>query len=263
MHLIDRIRRINRYYGKLGLSIGNFEGFHRGHLKIIGSLINECRRMGLFSAVITFKEHPLTVLNGYEPEKLYAAADKIECFKKSGIDLLFYIDFSPAFAATSPADFLKELRTQLNPKLLCLGTSFRFGRDNSGDLSFIAEMSENIGYTLLPVEEVMYGEAVISSTRIRSEIKRGKFRQVAEMLGRRYTVYLKGKKSLHTFISNIAIPKGGAFSGEMEDLKTGERHREVLQVAEDAFIPSMQRKYCEDRIYQFSFDADDTGDSES
>jgi hypothetical protein len=73
-------------------------------------------------------------------------------------------------------------------------------------------------------------------------------------------VYLEGQKFFHTFISNVAIPKGGTYSGDMEDLQTGERRREVFQVVEGVFIPSLHNDYQKERIYQFSFDAEEACD---
>ena len=72
MYISERIKRVDRFYGKIGLTIGNFEGHHRGHVEILGSLVKESRKRGLYSAVITFKEHPLKILGGVDPEKLWA-----------------------------------------------------------------------------------------------------------------------------------------------------------------------------------------------
>jgi len=257
MHVVEKIHRIEEFYGRLGLTIGNFEGFHRGHLKIIQSLISECRGRGLSSAVITFKDHPLKVLSGCEPEKLCAAADKIRCFKKSGIDLLFYVDFSPSLAATSPNRFILELHKKLYLKLLCLGKGIRFGKDNKGDIPFLETCSSNLGFTLVPVEEAIYRNQPISSTRIRAAIKDGRFTQVYDMLGREYSVYLEldeGSKALRPFIAHMAFPESGLFSGLIEHVGTGERYPEKIRIEHGRFVPVQHHDYLNTQLYRFFFD---------
>ena len=101
MYINELIKKVDGFYGKIGLTIGNFEGHHRGHAEILGSLVNESRKRGLYSAVITFKEHPLKILRGVDPEKLWTPCEKIVSFKKAGIDLLFYIDFTKNISSTS------------------------------------------------------------------------------------------------------------------------------------------------------------------
>ena len=263
MYIIENIRRIEPFHGRVGLSIGNFEGFHRGHVKIIKRLINECKKLKLFSAVITFKQHPLKVLSGYEPEKLCAAADKIWCFKKSGIDLLIYIDFSPEFSATSPLDFLIQLRKSLSPRILCLGSSFRFGKNNEGNLQLLLDTSEEFQYKLISVDEVLYIGKPVSSTRIRNAIKEGKIKLATDLLGRQYSVYLaaeSGNTLMKTFISNVAVPLTGKYSGKIEGLTTKELCSESFKISNKSFSPVSKDKYVNNQIYQFYFDPIDAGE---
>jgi FAD synthase len=266
MRLVERIEIIEGYEGKLGLSIGNFEGFHRGHLKILNTLIVGCRNMGLFSAAVTFKEHPLKVLSGYEPEKLCSPADKIGCFERSGIDLLFSIDFSRRFAQTPPVDFIRELDRKLRPRLLCVGSSFRFGKGNEGNISLLEKLSREFGYLLLSVEEELYEDEPISSTRIRGAIKLGRFRHVFEMLGRVYSVYLvreEGAAALHTFVPNLALPAHGVFTGTVrtggEGVQCEEtgRWEESFRLDSGLFFPVRHDRYRPGMHYQFSFDPED------
>ena len=89
MYIVERIRKMDDFHGSVGLTIGNFEGFHRGHREIITTLITQSRRHGLYTAVITFKEHPLKILRGTEPEQLSLPHEKLVKLRKAGIDLLF------------------------------------------------------------------------------------------------------------------------------------------------------------------------------
>lgn len=263
MHIIERITRIDPFFGRIGLSIGNFEGFHRGHIKIIARLIAESRKKNLLSTVITFKQHPLKILSGKEPQKLWAPCDKIESFKKAGIDLLIYIDFSPAFSATMPLDFITELKKNLSPRLLCLGSSFRFGKKNAGDLKLLANVSLRFQFQLVSVDEVLLHDVPVSSTRIRNAVKAGKIGLAENMLGRKYSVYLVNdpeNSMLNPFISNVALPAEGLFSGEIENLRTKQKRAETFNIVNGCFQPVSKEKFQNNQLYEFYFDR--TGGSE-
>lgn len=242
----------------IALTVGNFEGFHRGHLKIIKTLIAESRKRGLFSSVITFKKHPMTVIFGIEPEKLIAPSEKIEFFQKEGIDLLFNIDFSREFSETMPLDFLRNLKEVLSPKLYCLGSSFRFGKHNLGDIELIKKSASVFNYELVSVKDMLLYDLPISSTRIRSAIKEGQFVLVEKLLGRRYGVYLEPdqgvKGGLRSFISNTALPDYGRFSGEIVDLIARKKKREIVNVSNSIFLNSYRNSVKDDTLYKYYFE---------
>lgn len=258
MYIIESIKRVDDFFDRIGLTIGNFEGFHRGHLKILNTLISESKRRGLFPSVLTFREHPLKVLKGEEPEKLQAPGDKIEELRREGIEFLIYIDFTKEFAGTEPFDFLLELRKTLSPKLYCLGKGFRFGKGNTGDISLIKKNALLLNYDVTLVDEVNLYGSPISSTRIRKAIISGQMELVTELLGRRYSVYLitdslKRPRVLHPFIPNTALPKNGSFSGEMESLKTGVKASLTLSLSREITILKEKEEIEEGELYRFYF----------
>jgi riboflavin kinase/FMN adenylyltransferase len=257
VYIVERISRIVPYFGKIGLSIGNFEGFHRGHTRIIECLVKESRKRNLYSAIITFKQHPLRILAGREPERLWAPGDKLISFKNAGIDLLIYIEFSREFSSKLPLDFIIDLNQKLSPNLLCLGGNFRFGRDNSGDIQFLQSISQRFQYKLIAIDEVLLEGMPISSTRIRNAVKAGNMQNTASMLGRKYSVHLKkekGKSQLKPFISNVALPKRGSFSGEIENLQTRKTSRELFLIEDNTLQSSCNENYIENQLYKFYFD---------
>ena len=257
MHISESIKRIDRFYGKIGLTIGNFEGHHRGHAEILGSLVKESSKRGLYSAAITFKEHPLKILKGADPEKLWAPCEKIYSFKKAGIDLLLYIDFSKNFSSKVPSDFLHELDISLKPKLYCLGSSFRFGKDNIGDVKLIEQLSGKFQFDLIPVDDVLFHDAAVSSTRIRQAVKSGNIELAGELLGRKYSVHLVGSPedpfALEPFISNYALPCEGLYSGKLVCLNTNESSTENMKIRDNCFQSDNIRKYRAGYLYKYYF----------
>jgi FAD synthase len=220
MHICERLKPIEPYSGRLGLTIGNFEGFHRGHREIVDTLVRTCRAQGLYSAVVTFSQHPVSVLAGREPERLWSPTEKIRCFQEAGIDLLLSLDFTPEFAALTPGGFLDALAGALSPKVLCLGAHFRFGRGNAGDVAFLEKSAGACGFTLVTVEDYLVDGAPVSSTRTREAVKKGNIRLATELLGRRYCVNLipleGGGKVLIPYIEHSAVPARGRYRGVME-----------------------------------------------
>ncbi len=227
VYIIEVIKRMEEFHGKVALTIGNFDGFHRGHLRILRTLVQTSKDRGLLPTVLTFKQHPLSVLLNKKPEKLSAPSDKIIMFEEEGIELLLYVDFSRQFADLDALSFLSFLKSTLGPGLYCLGQAFRFGRGNQGDTDFLREYGPQFGYELILVDDVSWGELPVSSTRIRNEVKKGNFELVKNLLGKRYYVYLVHVQSdsfvFSSFFTDWALPVEGRFSGCLEDMHTGRR----------------------------------------
>jgi riboflavin kinase / FMN adenylyltransferase len=263
VHIVERLERVEDFYGKTGLTIGNFEGYHRGHREIVGRLVSESRARGLHPAVITFKRHPLAVLAGKEPERLWSPSDKIIRMRDEGISLLVYIDFSPEFAGMSPVDFLEMLGETLGPKLLCLGSNFKFGRENKGNIGFLASVSSRYGFELIAVDDLRHRGRPISSTRIREAVKAGDFPLVTELLGRMYSVRLvpekDGGKSLVPAGGGCALPRDGTYTGELEDLGgtggSAPAERVRMAIRGGCFRPEREIKLSPEGFYRFFFDA--------
>jgi len=227
MYIVETIKKLEYFYGKVALTIGNFEGFHRGHLSIVHTLVQEAKNRGLLPAVLTFKEHPLSILLDKRPEKLSAAPDKIVMFMDEGIKLLLYIHFSRQFADLDPLSFLEFLKSTMSPRLYCLGRGFRFGRGNSGDTALLREYEPQFDYELLEVDDVSWGGLPVSSTRIRNEVKKGNFKLVRNLLGKRYYAYFLPRQIdppvFSSFFPDWALPTKGRFSGCIENVQTGIR----------------------------------------
>jgi riboflavin kinase/FMN adenylyltransferase len=256
VHIVESLKPLEGYAGRLGLTIGNFEGFHRGHLAIIRTLVRECRRRSLVPSVITFTQHPLRVLGKGAPERLSAPEDKLHRLEREGVDLVFLLEFTPSFARMEPLAFLTHLHRCFSPRLYCLGSEFRFGRSNRGTADVLVENAPAFGYDLISVGEVFQDGSPISSTRIRGEVKEGRFEEVRKLLGNCYYVYLtvdsgEGSTRLRLFFDNWAIPRSGSFDGEIEDMDSGRRTHLTLTIGRGGI--QVSKKLPPARLYRFYF----------
>ena len=263
MHICERLKAVEPYSGRLGLTIGNFEGFHRGHREIVDTLVRMSRAKGLYSAVLTFSQHPVSVLAGRAPERLWSPTDKIRRFEEAGIDLLLSLDFTHEFASLTPKGFLDALAGTLSPRVLCLGANFRFGRANAGDAAFLEESADAYGYTLVTVEDYLVDGAPVSSTRTREAVKKGNIRLATKLLGRKYCVSLlpleRSGKVLIPFLEHSAVPAKGRYRGAMEtpDISGGGRDtREVCTVRIDnkLFFPEKCKGFEPGTLVRFYFE---------
>ena len=137
------------------LTIGNFDGVHKGHQEIIKQIVNISRKKNLKSAMITFKPHPNEFLNkNTKPFKLTSEETKIEEIKKLGIDYLIFLKFNKNFNKLSPEDFVKKL-VSFKPKFIVVGYNFRFGFKREGDIYLLKKLSKKYLYTLKIIKPVI------------------------------------------------------------------------------------------------------------
>ncbi|MBI5642591.1 MAG: bifunctional riboflavin kinase/FAD synthetase [Deltaproteobacteria bacterium] len=175
------------------LTLGNFDGLHIGHKRILEKVVGRARLFGCPSVVYTFEPHPLKVV---APEKspplLIDTEDKIKLIEETGIDCLIFAKFTRDFAATHPREFVKDILVgALSVKEVWVGQDFSFGRGKAGTVGYLKELGAEFGFKVFAVPAYRKGGGVISSSRIRAHIKEGEVDKAASLLGRRYNI--KGK----------------------------------------------------------------------
>ncbi len=184
------------------VTIGNFDGVHRGHRKILEEVANRGRETGLPSVAITFEPHPLAVLRpDHTPRQIQTLRQKEEAIEALGIETLLIIPFTRDFSLTEPEDFVREfLAERLGASEMRLGQHFAFGRGKRGDLALLERMGPECGFTASGIDEVIHEGEPISSTRIRNALERGDVADANAMLGREYEldgIVSKGEKVGH------------------------------------------------------------------
>jgi riboflavin kinase / FMN adenylyltransferase len=188
MHVIrDPLRASDLPRGGVA-TVGNFDGVHLGHRRILEAVVARAKEIGRSSLAITFEPHPLAVLRpDHAPRRLQTLRQKEEAVEALGLDALLVIPFTRDFSLTEPEDFVRDfLAERLNASELFLGRHFAFGRGKRGDLALLKRMGAECGFLASGVEEVFFGEEPISSTRIRNAIVRGEVGEANSMLGREY-----------------------------------------------------------------------------
>lgn len=210
------------------VTIGVFDGVHKGHQQIINTVIKRAKEIKALSVVVTFDPHPSEILKpGHHPSLLTSTPLKLELIKELGVDIVLIIKFTKVFSRLEPEEFLKKILVEkLKVKSVIVGEGFRFGRDGRGDINLLKKFGQQEGFEVIqiPLVSCPNGQR-ISSTRIRQLLREGNLSGVAEILGRfphlsGQVVKGKGrgvKIGIHT--ANIktsdkaSIPKNGVYAG--------------------------------------------------
>lgn len=153
------------------VTIGKFDGLHRGHLKVIDRLIEVSEELGVNSVVYTFNANPKLVL-GYENfVPLMSNNEKNEEIALLGVEYLVYEDFNIEFANMLPEEFVRKVLVErLNAKVVIMGENSTFGKDRMGNVDLMKRFGKKYGFKVEVVELMREDGEVISSTRIREKI---------------------------------------------------------------------------------------------
>ena len=188
MHVVrDPLRSEDLPLGGVA-AIGNFDGVHLGHRRILESVAAAGRESGRPSLAITFEPHPLAVLRpDRAPRRIQTLRQKEEAIEAIGIETLLVIPFTRDFSLTEPEDFVRGfLCARLRVADLRIGRNFAFGHGKRGNLDLLRKMGPECGFVANGVEEVDYAGEPVSSTRIRNAIDAGDVATARAMLGREY-----------------------------------------------------------------------------
>ncbi|MCV2396122.1 bifunctional riboflavin kinase/FAD synthetase [Actinotalea sp. M2MS4P-6] len=175
------------------VTIGNFDGVHRGHRSVLGAMVADAHKVRSTSVAVTFDPHPAQV---HRPESapplITGLTDRLELLAETGLDATLVIHYTPQFAAQEPEEFVRRyLVDGLHATVVVVGRDVRFGRRNSGDLRTMVELGERYGFTVQVIEDVHGGPDPSrrwSSTWVRELLTAGDVRAAAEILGRPHRV---------------------------------------------------------------------------
>lgn len=190
MQIIDDLNALEEPLTNPVLTIGNFDGVHRGHLALFEKVKERARFIGGQSAVMTFEPHPIRVMKpGNGPLLITPTRQKIELIGKAGMDVLFCLPFNREFAAVSAENFVKHILVgKIGIKEIVVGYDYAFGRNREGNIPLLRKMGEEMGFLVHLVEPIHIDHTLVSSTSIRKLVQEGKLQEAKTLLGRDYQV---------------------------------------------------------------------------
>ncbi|AUH40175.1 bifunctional riboflavin kinase/FAD synthetase [Streptomyces sp. CMB-StM0423] len=255
-------------WGRSVVTIGSFDGVHRGHQLIIGRTVKRARELGVQSVVVTFDPHPMEVVRpGSHPPLLAAHHRRAELMADLGVDALLILPFTAEFSKLAPADFVvKVLVDKLHARVVVEGPNFRFGHKAAGDVAFLTSLGETYDYTVdvvdLQVSGAAGGGEPFSSTLARRLIAEGDVTGAAEVLGRPHRVegvVVRGAQrgrelgfptaNLET-LPHTAIPADGVYAGWLE--AAGDRLPAAISVGTNPQFDGTERT-----VEAYALDRDD------
>ncbi|MGW7089491.1 bifunctional riboflavin kinase/FAD synthetase [Streptomyces sp. NPDC054871] len=181
-------------WGRSVVTIGSYDGVHRGHQLIIGRAVERARELGVPAVVVTFDPHPSEVVRpGSHPPLLAPHHRRAELMADLGVDALLILPFTTEFSKLSPADFVvKVLVDKLHARVVVEGPNFRFGHKAAGNVAFLTELGATYDYEVDVIDLFVSGEAgggePFSSTLTRRLVAEGDVEGAAEILGRPHRV---------------------------------------------------------------------------
>lgn len=216
-------------WGRCVVTVGVFDGVHRGHQQIISRAVERARDTGLPGVVLTFDPHPSEVVRpGSHPPVLTSNRRKAEILAGMGVDVLCALPFTLEFSRLSPAAFVHEVLVErLHSAAVVVGENFRFGHRAAGDVPMLRELGTNFGFATEGVPLLREGDVTISSTYVRACIDAGDVRQAAAALGREHRldgIVVRGDgrgRQLGYPTANVrteryaAIPADGVYAGRV------------------------------------------------
>lgn len=247
------------------ITLGNFDGLHIGHRKIIEELVSRSRRAGGLAAVVTFDPHPRKVLNPSNPPVMITTLNhKIKLMSDLGVDVLLILRFDREFSRMSPDAFIRDyLFAGIRFREVIVGKNYFFGRDRKGDIGLLERLARELGFKIDFVEPVRLRGHFVSSSLVRGLISDGKFQEASSCLGRPYSIYgpvVKGSgrgvelgfPTANMDLDDLAHPAPGVFAVDV--IVDGQARRGIANLGVRPTFEASARPLLEVHLLDFSGD---------
>lgn len=230
------------------VTIGNFDGVHRGHQALIKETKRQAQALGLCCTVVTFEPHPKAFFNRENaPAKIHGLRDKAAALAAMGVDEFWVLPFRQSLAAMSAEEFMQVfLHQALNTKMIVIGDDFCFGARRRGNLDMLNAASTTFGWQVHRIHTVLIDQDRASSSSLRQALQRGDLDTATHLMGRPYALsghVIHGRKlgrDLGFPTLNIPVPKGLVLSGIFVVSVHGLTERPLAAVASLGHRPTVE-----------------------
>jgi len=267
MQLIEDLDLIKQPFTNAVITIGNFDGVHKGHQSLFQQVIDKAEELGGTSIAMTFEPHPLKALGISGPPLITRRDQKLELIEQCGLDVLLCIPFNMEFAAITANDFIEKiLVNKIGIKAIIIGADYSFGNDRTGNTQLLKTRGRELGFETIVsawTNDAETGLERISSTRIREIVMEGRVDQAMKYLGRHYQIrgkVIKGRErggsQLGFPTANIKLydelcPKLGVYAVSVETIKGN-----FMGVANIGFSPTFGDRMFTIEVHILDFDHD-------
>lgn len=234
MEIYLGISELSRRLTRPVVTIGNFDGVHRGHQAILNTVTERARALDGESVLYTFEPHPRRVLHPDADLRLLETFDqRMETLASHGLDVVIAEPFDLEFAKVSPERFIEHhLHASIGPSEVYVGYDFHFGKDREGSMRMLTERGPHLGFSVTVIPEVSVEGRDVNSTRIRQLLTDGEVEEAAELLGRPFVargIVTEGAQRGRTIgfpTANLApeteiLPGPGVYFGRLHCLRGG------------------------------------------
>lgn len=176
--------------GPCAATIGNFDGVHLGHRRILRAAADAARSRSMTSVAVTFDPHPLAIVAPeHAPESLTSIGQRVELIREQGIDWVAILPFTVELSHLTPLEFAERvLSARLAASHVTVGENFRFGRRQAGNVATLRSLGIRFGFEVALAGTVSVGGQAVSSTRVRDLVRQGRVEQAGDLLGRAFSL---------------------------------------------------------------------------
>jgi riboflavin kinase/FMN adenylyltransferase len=249
------------------ITIGTFDGVHKGHKAILNEVVAHARNTGGESILLTFEPHPRKLLFPDQPLGIITPLkEKLQLITDSGIKHVVIIPFTKDFAGISAHDYIEKfLVGKFHPHSIIIGYDHRFGHDRKGDLKLLEDYSSEFNYELLEIPAQLIDDAAVSSTKIRKAILAGHIDDANQMLGRPYELtgtVVHGNKlgrtmgypttNLQPLHPDQIVPALGIYA--IQAIHDGKKYNAMLSIGFNPTVTDKKELRIEANIFDFDKD---------
>lgn len=190
MQIFTSLEEIKTLHKPIAITIGMFDGMHLGHQKIFSKLKELTKKKHGTAVVISFSNHPVEVIKpGLTIPKICTLEEKLEHFKYYGANAAVLLNFNDHIKNLSYKDFLKMIKEKVDFDYLVLGEGAKFGKNQQGDQAHVEAFSKELHFEAFYLSKMSSDQTIISSQRVREQLKLGSVEQLHHLLGRHYSLY--------------------------------------------------------------------------